>query len=259
MDKAMLRLSITEFAEAHFASASPLMLKEDEIHLWRVFTTKFHCLEKALEELLSGEEASRMKRFYFPKDRMRFTVAHGILRILTGRYLNLSPRLVEFRAHPNGKPAVDACPAEKSLFFNISHSHEMVVLAFAKFPQIGVDVEFIRPMPDFQELADVYFHTEEKRGLHGTTAGERHKAFFECWTRKEAFVKATGEGLSRPLDSFFTFADDTGTDGIYRIGGRGISPGNWILTDFTPALGYAGAVAFELESSQRYEICKIWD
>ncbi len=240
-------LHIMEFDEAHFTSSAPLLLRQDEIHLWQAITTQFEARCGKLELLLSYEELCRMKKFHFPKDRVRFAAAHGILRMLAGRYLNLSPRLLNFSSSSLGKPAVAGNTSEP-IFFNISHSHDIVVLAFARVAGIGVDVEYIRPIPDWQQIVDSCFHQKERAVLQNIPLCDRCKAFYECWTRKEAFIKATGEGLNRPLHSFFTFRGDEKAGRIYHIGGDGLHTGKWRLAEFIPAPQYAGAVAFELLS-----------
>ncbi len=237
---------IGEFNETQFSLVSPLALAAGQIHLWRVFTPVFSLPARMqeLEHILSDEERGRMNRFYFQKDRLRFAVARGILRILTGRYLNISPGLVRFRQQPNGKPELAGVSAGAAFSFNLAHSHQLVVLAFSRFPCIGVDVEFIRPMSDCQQIVDSYFHDRERAMIQCRPLAHREQAFFDCWTRKEAYVKATGEGLSRPLNSFFTATDGEPATGMLSVGDTGDGTAGWKLLPFIPAPGYAGAVVF---------------
>jgi 4'-phosphopantetheinyl transferase len=242
---ALPQMRIMEFGESQFDLSSPLLLSDSEIHLWRSFTQTFESRGKELEMLLSGEELDRVERFYFQKDRIRFIVAHGILKMIVGRYLNMAPCLVSFRSGFNGKPELPGYCDSEAFSFNISHSYDLTIFAFSKFRSLGVDVEHIRHKPDFYEIADYYFHPKERAALQRLSLCNRKKAFFEYWTRKEAFVKATGEGLSRPLDSFFISIGSEKKDGILSVGGDGIRAANWNLLTFRPAQGYAGAVAFE--------------
>lgn len=235
-------IRIAEFAdEAQIASPSSLTLEDGEIHLWWICIERFRFCVKELQQLLSDEENNRMRRFYFQKDRLRFAVSYGILRMLTGRYLNISPQLLNFRNGSNGKPELDKYLADAPFSFNLSHSHTLVVFAFSRFYNLGVDVEHIRLMPEFQEITDSYFHKNEIAAIQSVPLCQRQEAFFYCWTQKEAFVKATGEGLSRPLNSFFISQTQGGT---FKIDGNGIEP-NWKLMTFIPVLGYIGAVAFK--------------
>ena len=239
------QIQIMEFDESQIGSASAPLLSDGEIHLWRAFTHTFKDRGKELETLLSREEIGRAEQFFFSKDKTRFVVARGVLRMIIGRYLNVSPCLVAFRSSPKGKPELLGHCDRKSFSFNISHSHNLVVFAFSKFRSIGVDVEHIRNLSDYHEMANCYFHPKERAGLQSLPLYERQKAFFECWTRKEAFLKATGEGLSRPLDSFFISRGSEKESGILGVGGDKIKAAKWKLLDFRPAQGYAGAVAFE--------------
>lgn len=238
------QVRITQFDEGQMNSAAFLSLPAGEVHLWLICIQAFAARGKELGELLDEAETDRMQRFRFPGDRLRFVVTHGILRLCIGRYLALSPRLVAFRSSCNGKPELPGYCGEAKLSFNISHSHNLAVLGFTRFRSLGVDVEHIRSMPDFYEIVSHYFHPRERAALQSLSPGERHKAFFACWTCKEAFVKATGEGLSRPLDSFFIAPVRGNEKGILTPGGDGIKPARWKIMPFKPARDYAGAVAF---------------
>ncbi|MGL5511651.1 MAG: 4'-phosphopantetheinyl transferase family protein, partial [Sporomusa sp.] len=142
-------IRITEFDESQVDLLNSLILADGEVHIWQTFTRNFQSYGKELTEILSREESARLDRFYFQRDKARFFVAHGILRILIGRYLNISPRLVDFRYGPNGKPELNSHYGIEPLSFNISHSHNLVAFAFAKYRNLGIDVEHIRPMPDY--------------------------------------------------------------------------------------------------------------
>ncbi|WP_371373290.1 4'-phosphopantetheinyl transferase superfamily protein [Sporomusa aerivorans] len=238
------QVRITQFDEGQMNSAAFLSLPAGEVHLWLICIQAFEARSKELGEFLNEAEIDRMQRFRFPGDRLRFVVTHGILRLCIGRYLELSPRLVGFRSGCNGKPELHGYCGEAEISFNISHSHNLAVLGFTKFRSLGVDVEHIRPIQDFYEIVSHYFHPRERVALQSLSPGERHKAFFAYWTCKEAFVKATGEGLSRSLDSFFISPVGGNEKRILTPGGDGIRPARWKIISFRPARDYAGAVAF---------------
>lgn len=231
-----------EFDEPQLDQDAPLSLPTCEIQVWQAFTPAFNARVQELAALLSGEESRRMGQFYFQQDRVRFAVAHGILRKLISRYLNTRPRRIDFRNGSKGKPELYGPCAVAGFFFNISHSHQLVALAFSKIWHIGVDVEHIRAIPDFEEMAGYYFHPTESAVLQSLPCSKKQQYFFDCWTCKEAFVKATGDGLSRPLHSFFICADNKTAHGILRIKGEGAA--DWRILPFEPVRGYAGAVAF---------------
>lgn len=242
----MLPMRIMSFDEAQLASSSSLLLPDDELHLWLASIGVFTSRLQEFAAILSREEIRRMQRYYFPKDRTRFAVAHGILRIIIGRYLNILPRMVNFRHAAAGKPELQGYRSLPAFSFNISHSHELVVFAFSKFRRLGVDVEHIRPLPDFCEIVKGSFHPYEIAALQSVAISQRQRAFFYYWTGKEAFVKATGEGLNRSLDSFYLSLSSAQAEGIIRVCGDGIRSENWVLRTFLPAPEYVGAVALEI-------------
>jgi 4'-phosphopantetheinyl transferase len=129
-----------------------------------------------------------------------------------------------------------------SFSFNISHSHELTVFAFSSYRRIGVDVEYVRPMTDFEEIAGGFFHPRERAILHGFPPHERQTAFFDCWTRKEAFIKATGEGLHRPLDSFAVPMDSGNARDFLTLNDGAAMDERWAFLPLRPARRYMGTV-----------------
>jgi 4'-phosphopantetheinyl transferase len=233
-----------EFDGSALDASSSLSLPDGEIHLWKAFKGALSSRLNELESLLDGVELRRAKLFHFQKDRNRFVAAHGILRKIIGRYLGIPQCRISFRAAPAGKPELDDRQNPEPFFFNISHSHDLVVLAFSRSHRLGVDVEHIRPLPDFHEIVHFYFHPKETAAIQQLPASEQQQAFFQLWTGKEAFVKGTGEGLSRPFDSFAFLPAGKWEEGLLRVKEEGMPAGNWRLLAFSPAGGYAGALAF---------------
>ncbi|QDR79917.1 4'-phosphopantetheinyl transferase family protein [Sporomusa termitida] len=239
-------IRIMELTATQFISDSPLLLPAGEVQLWPVSIQDFACGSKELAMLLSAEETGRMKQFRFPQDRLRFLVAHGLLRRMIGQYLNIASGRILLESGSKGKPELYGKHGQELFAFNISHSHNLVVLAFARAHKLGVDVEHIRCMPDFPEIVACFFHPQEKAAFQRHPYGARQQAFFDCWTCKEAFVKATGEGLNRSLDSFCITSNSENNNTRLNVTGEGISTASWNIAPFRPAPGYAGAVAFEV-------------
>lgn len=239
----MPHIQLFEFDNSKFDSLSPLVLQSGEVQVWSAPISLYESRSKELEKLLSKEEVLRAGRFYFQKDRRSFIVARGVLRILLGRYLGIRPDLAEFGSEPNGKPILCGAYDFKSLSFNISHSHNLAVFAFSNLRNLGVDVEHVHIMNDFHEIADHYFHPKESEVLQNISPSIKNDAFFDCWTRKEAFIKATGEGMSRSLDSFQVSVDAKNESVIRSIDGDMTEAAKWSLMPFKPANGYVGAVA----------------
>ncbi len=177
-------------------------LRSDDVHIWYVDLQSDAIPIDALASLLSEDEQGRAARFHFDRHRRRFIVRRGALRVLLGRYANSPAGSLRFLYAPRGKPELSACTNPETLYFNSSHSHELCVIAVTRVGPVGVDVEYLRPMRDAEEIARRHFSESEIRDLMAVEPSDRERAFFTCWTRKEAYVKAVGDGLSIPLDGF---------------------------------------------------------
>lgn len=157
---------------------------------------------EALYGLLSAEERARAARFVFPELGHRFTVAHGRLRQVLAPVVGMDPARIAFRAADHGKPELDGEAAASGVQFNLSHSDNWAVVGWAKGRAIGVDIEAWRPMRDEAALVRRFFSPAENAAYDALPPAQRSEGFFHCWTRKEAYIKAVGRGLSLPLDSF---------------------------------------------------------
>jgi len=151
---------------------------------------------------LSAEEKGRASKYVFPRDRERFIRSRGILRELLGGYLSVPGKSIEISCAPRGKPALAEREQHQDLRFNLSHSQGFAIYAFAIGQELGVDAERIREDVEAQEIAQRYFSIVERAELNRLEAADRARVFFLCWTRKEAYLKARGDGLAIPLDSF---------------------------------------------------------
>ena len=174
----------------------------DEVH---VFSLSLDPAAERLEDLaslLSADETDRASRFRFPRDRRRFVTGRASLRLILGACLGERPERVAFTYGERGKPALGARFKGAALSFNVSHSEDLGLVAVARGREVGVDVERRRPLRDAAAIAERFFSTREREELLALPEAEREAAFFAGWARKEAFIKATGEGLARPLDGF---------------------------------------------------------
>ena len=208
-----------------------------EVHVWRVLLGPEGGPVDA--GVLSDEERACADRFRRPEDRVRSLVSRAALRELLARYVGATPAALRFTTGPHGKPALGSGFASAAApAFNVAHSGRLVLLAFAMF-DVGIDVEEVRAGVEVEDLARRFFAPEEAAALHATSQAGRVEAFFRIWTRKEAFLKAYGTGLSAPLDAFST----TTRAGAPRheVDGQ-VDGAHWYLHDLAPAAGYAGAV-----------------
>ncbi|HKV39244.1 MAG TPA: 4'-phosphopantetheinyl transferase superfamily protein [Blastocatellia bacterium] len=181
---------------------SGLALRQDEVHVWLVNQDEPLIPLAELRNTLAEDERKRAERFHFERDRRRFIVARGILRALLGHYLEAGAAQIEFSYSAYDKPGLAGSFAQSGLRFNISHSQGMALLAFTMGRELGVDIEQIRPDFATGDIAGRFFSASEIAALDSLPPGTRAEAFFNCWTRKEAYIKAIGEGLSCPLDKF---------------------------------------------------------
>jgi len=173
-------------------------LQSHQVDVWRAHLNLQDDLLKLLESTLSADESQRAARFHFPTDRNRFIAAHGCLRDVLRRYLHCESGQLTFRSNPYGKPAL----RDHKLEFNLSHSGDFALIAITREQKVGVDVEQIRSGISPHVIARQYFSKTEVAELEMLPLEEREAAFFTCWTRKEAYSKAQGLGLSLPLESF---------------------------------------------------------
>src|SRR5208283_3696971 len=173
-------------------------LANEEIHIWRVLLDHPPVDLGLLSTYLFPEEAARAERFVFPHDKNQFIAG----RVILGRYLGMPPGSISIQKGPHEKPYVSANSGKPSLHFNLSHSHGLALYAFALRGQVGIDLEKLRPEFATKEVAEQFFSPAEQEELLRLPPEGRIQGFFNCWTRKEAYVKATGKGLQVLLDSF---------------------------------------------------------
>ena len=216
-----------------------------EIHLWSVRLDPPAERVEALGRVLSEDEWERARRFRFDKHRRQYVVGRGALRTLLGAYLGIDPKAVRFTYGPRGKPFLASPLDARGLHFNLSNSDELALVGFVLGRELGVDVEFLRQMNDCEEIAERFFSESERKVLRTIPFPTKQEAFFNCWTRKEAYLKAVGEGLAAPLDSFdVTLAPDD-PPRMLTLKGDADRAARWFFRHFRPAEDYIGALAIE--------------
>jgi|SRR5580698_420145 4'-phosphopantetheinyl transferase len=179
-----------------------LTMSGDVVHVWRARLDQSSPVIKHFEHTLPVDERLRADRFYFRQDRDRFIAARGILRTILGRYLDRAPQALTFIYGAYGKPSLALESDANPIRFNISHSHGTALYAVTRGREIGVDLEYVRNGLAIEEIVTSFFSRTEISALCSLSAELRRRAFFACWTRKEAYIKAMGEGLSLSLAQF---------------------------------------------------------
>jgi 4'-phosphopantetheinyl transferase len=217
-----------------------LSLPQDELHIWLAWLDVEPQERTRLCTYLSKDEVSRAERFVFPRDRDHFIVAKGRLRELLGKYLHCPPNAVQFKTGRYGK--LSLLDDGNQLRFNLSHSHGLTLYVFGMGRELGIDTEKIRPEFAREGIAQRYFSATEQRDLTEVPKELRDTAFFLCWTRKEAYIKAHGDGLQIALDSFNVSLKPGEPETL-----RSADSDRWSMRSFTPAPEFVAAVVAEGE------------
>ncbi len=221
-----------------------LLLGPHEAHVWRAWLDLPAPRIQALEQTLTADERGRASRFRFQTDRTRFIVARATLRALLGRYLNREPDTLRFSYSEYGKPALAEEGESDPLLFNVSHSHQMALYAFTRSGDIGIDLEQISTdTRDYQDIARRFFSPAEVQELLSVPAKQRQEAFLNCWTRKEAYIKARGLGLSLILSQFDVSLTPGAPAALLATREKGQEQSAWSLYAIAPGPGYIGALA----------------
>ena len=217
------------------ALPSSLVVRENEAHIWLVQTNGESIYPGDFKDLLSSVEQERASKFKFETDRRRYITAHAALRSILSLYVNTPARELQFASGPYSKPKLAAIHDKKKIAFNLSHSHEVALIAVTQDREIGVDVEWVREDFAFDEVAQRFFTTREVAALHALPLHLQREAFYKCWTSKEAFLKVKGTGLSGKLDE----VEIVLTDHVVRV--KGTIP-NFSLIELTVDGGYVAAL-----------------
>jgi 4'-phosphopantetheinyl transferase len=224
---------------------SPRQLPKDEVHLWRADLDALRSEEPRWHEVLSADEAARAARFHFPIDRQRFVATRALLKTILGSYLATDPNHLTFTYSKTDKPHLSQPYAESGISFNISHSRGVALLAFTLRREIGVDVEQVRSDFEIEAIARRFFSQHEQRQLGAEPAEKRFEAFFRCWTRKESYIKATGDGLSLPLDQFDVSIAAGDCSALIATRPDATEAAKWSMREVAAGPGYAAALCVQ--------------
>lgn len=223
----------------------PLALADDEVHIWRASLHDALLAAPQLPETLSVDERIRAAQYAFAHDQRRFVTARGLLRAILGRYLHQRPHHLRFHYNRFGKPSLTVGTGTEQISFNLSHADDLVLYAVTRSRSVGIDLELVRADHDFAPISARFFLAEEHNAILALPVGLRPAAFFASWTRKEAYVKARGEGLSHPLNEFAVSTDPAGPARLLRTCADPAEANRWSMAHLEPGRGFVGAVAVE--------------
>ncbi len=214
-------------------------LPPDEVHVWTASRDDATDAEvESLRATLTPDERRRADRFVSKLDQRRFAVGRGRLRAILGRYLGQTPESIRFQHNPQGKPSLESGP----LRFNLAHSGTLVLFALTLDRELGVDIESIRPDFGGEAIARRFFAPGEVESLLGLPPADRTLAFFQGWTRKEAYIKAQGQGLSMPLDEFEVEIRPKYPARLIATRPDPDEAGRWTLVELPAPSGYVAAL-----------------
>ncbi|MCX5898786.1 MAG: 4'-phosphopantetheinyl transferase superfamily protein, partial [Proteobacteria bacterium] len=208
-------------------------LADNALHIWCALASEHEPALQRYTRLLSADELQRAGRLRLPRHRERFIISTGLLRALLGKYLDCRPESIQISRTLQGKPFLPAAFSSAPITFNLSHSRDAVLFAVRLREPVGIDVEYMRDNLDFIALAERFLSVQEYRTVSSLSGAQQKAAFYTCWTRKEAYLKATGKGLAGLSEAAAL------ENGLPSAGER------WTVIDLTiPEPFYSGAVAF---------------
>jgi 4'-phosphopantetheinyl transferase len=232
-------------AASSFKIAAPLALPDNEVHVWRADLENIREDESRWLELLSSDEKERAGRFHFPADRQRYAASRAVLRMILAGYLDSPARDVAFTYSKKEKPSLSPAHAASRITFNLSHSGGVSLYAVARQRELGIDIEKLGRNSDLQGIARRFFSTCEQQQLAELSGEEKVQAFFRCWTRKEAYIKATGDGLSVSLTEFDVSLAAGSRNALLATRPDESQARQWELREVPAGPGYAAALCIQ--------------
>ncbi len=216
-----------------------LELSENNVHIWSTNLKLGSSKIEKLSTILSSDEKDRANKFYFERDKNRFIIARGTLRKILSRYLNIEPKKLQFTYSERGKPYLP----DTSILFNLSHSQDLALYAITQVNLIGIDLEYIRPMNDAENLTKRFFSPQEYNLISQLPPQKQQETFFKLWTCKEAYLKATGDGLAGGLEKVEICLTPEKPVEFFSINQDIKEASRWYLHQFIPQPNYIAAVA----------------
>lgn len=236
-------MTVERWLWRHPSEDPPLNL--GDVHVWRVRLDSLPWPVPGWHETLSTGERARGERFCFPVDRRRFLTAQLALRYILGGYLKIEPGRLAFCRNAYGKPALSEATGGAFLRFNLSHSQGLALYAVAREREVGIDVEYVCSSLAGESIAEQFFSPQEVAALRALPRQAQVIAFFNCWTRKEAYIKAKGQGLSLALDQFDVSLVPGEPARLIETRPDPQEAERWTLREFAPCPGYVAALAVE--------------
>ncbi|HEX3145091.1 MAG TPA: 4'-phosphopantetheinyl transferase superfamily protein [Pyrinomonadaceae bacterium] len=226
---------------------------QNEVHIWRARLDV--PWSWTFDAALSLEDRTRADRFKFESDRRKFCAARASLRLILSRYLGMKPGRIPLETGEFGKPFIADKNVAQGLRFNLSHSHQVALISVARDREVGVDIEFMRSDFVTDDVANHFFSPAEVAEFRNVQTELRTRSFFNCWTRKEAYIKARGEGLYCPLDQFDVSVMPDAPAMLLESRVDPADTDRWIFNEISAGERYAATVAIE----KKFSRLVLWD
>jgi 4'-phosphopantetheinyl transferase len=236
---------VTIAERAWLTQAEDLAILSDEVHVWRASLNQPTWWVQKLGRMLGPEELSQAERLRSDKDRQGFMVARGLLRAILSRYLDVEPTQLRFAGDASAEPTLISPTLGDGLSLSLSHSHELALIAISPRRRIGVGLGYLRPMPEMEHIAEGLLSPQEKRVWRALPQPEKLGAFFKCWTCKEAYFKARGEGPGLAPGRLAVALVPGEAARLLSLDGDSSEATRWSLRELSPAPGYVAALAVE--------------
>jgi 4'-phosphopantetheinyl transferase len=233
-----------------------LALPDNQVHVYYAYLNQRASQLHQLAQTLSEDERVRAEQLHFEQDKNRFIARRGLLRTILGSYLGTQPGQLQFSYGRYGKPTLAKPFVSNSLHFNMSHSNGLALYAITVGRPLGVDLEYVRPIGEAEQIAERFFSAQENAVFRTLPASDKNQAFFYCWTRKEAYLKAIGDGLTRPSNQFSVLLDSWEPASPLSVTGDPKEVSGWTLQTLTPVPDYVAALA--VEGHERRLMCQQW-
>jgi 4'-phosphopantetheinyl transferase len=217
----------------------------NRVHVWRACYYPAIVANKEFVSSLCEEEIETARRFIRQADRNRYIFAHSLLRSILSTYVGCRPGQLVFESIEHRKPILRSPKFGNGIQFSLSHSKDMVLLAITRGVAVGVDIEYMRKIPEVHQIVKSNFSAEEQKFLDSLPPSEFEEGFYACWTSKEAYLKGIGKGLSHPLENFSILFSNLEADGFIDVQDNSGHNCSWKIIRLAPGPGYSGALAVE--------------
>jgi len=222
-------------------------IEDNQVHIWQARIDVSSGYPKDIKDVLSADERERAISFKLQNDQIHFIIRHYLLRIILSKYCDYLADEITFRYDTHKKPAFNM-PEYRKIKFNMSFSHDLMLVAINKHNDIGIDIEKVHDINDLESVAVNNFSSKEFKYLNSSS--EKINTFFKIWTRKEAFIKATGKGMYYPLKSFCVSMDKSGNHENLIIFNHPIKSKHWRIAEIKASDGFIASIAVKTNKFQ---------